>query len=246
MLRILSERLRGAAEQPQTVAVGEDFVPLLLRRHAGARRLRLRYDAMAQALRLTVPPHMSQRAALDWAAAQQEWIATQRAKALPPVLVAPGLLLPVDGHERLIRQDVAAPRQPVLDDDTLLLGGDVARVGPRLARWLVMMAVQRFDAQSRALAAGARLDVTSVRVGDPRGRWGSCNADGNLRYSWRLIMAPVMVQRSVIAHEVAHLAHLNHGPAFHRLADALYGDDPAAPKAWLAAHGRGLHRFRFG
>jgi hypothetical protein len=35
-------------------------------------------------------------------------------------------------------------------------------------------------------------------------------------------MAPDAVRRSVVAHEVAHLVHFDHSPAFHALLDALF------------------------
>ena len=70
------------------------------------------------------------------------------------------------------------------------MGGPEETIGPRLARWLKAEALALLDAESRALAAAHDISVTSVAVGDPRGRWGSCAADGRLRYSWRLIMMP--------------------------------------------------------
>ena len=63
-------------------------------------------------------------------------------------------------------------------------------------------------------AAKAGVTVTKVAIGDARGRWGSCAGDGVIRYSWRLILAPREVLDYVAAHEVAHLAHMDHSPAF--------------------------------
>ena len=82
-------------------------------------------------------------------------------------------------------------------------------------------------------------------VGDPRSRWGSCTHDGDLRYSWRLVMAPNHVRRATVAHEVAHLRHMDHGAGFHALVDELHDGDVAAARGWLRREGRGLHRYRF-
>lgn len=54
-------------------------------------------------------------------------------------------------------------------------------------------------------------------------------------------MAPLFVQRYVVAHEVAHLRHLNHGPRFWALVESLVADRDRA-RAWLAAHGPRLLR----
>ena len=81
------------------------------------------------------------------------------------------------------------------------------------------------------------------------GKWpkeSSCTATGDLRYSWRLVMAPDHVRRATVAHEVAHLRHMDHGRAFHVLVDELHDGDVAAARDWLRREGRGLHRYRFG
>jgi len=80
-----------------------------------------------------------------------------------------------------------------------------------------------------------------VRIADPRTRWGSAASDATLAFSWRLVLAPVDVLDYVVAHEVAHLRHMNHGPQFWALVDELAGD-VSSPRAWLAANGAKLLR----
>ena len=55
-------------------------------------------------------------------------------------------------------------------------------------------------------------------------------------------MAPDFVRRATVAHEVAHLVHMNHGPDFHALVEALLGTDPAPARRWLRREGAALHR----
>ena len=61
--------------------------------------------------------------------------------------------------------------------------------------------------------------------------------------NWRLIMAPDAVRRSVVAHEVAHLIHFDHSPAFHALLAELFEDDIDAANRWLKANGRRLYSY---
>jgi predicted metal-dependent hydrolase len=63
-------------------------------------------------------------------------------------------------------------------------------------------------------------------------------------YSWRLVMAPPEVLDYVAAHEVAHLAEMNHSKAFWALVTKLYGDWKPA-RNWLRDEGAELHRYRF-
>ena len=63
-------------------------------------------------------------------------------------------------------------------------------------------------------------------------------------YSWRLIMAPDHVLNYVAAHEVAHLAEMNHSARYWGHVERLYGDHKP-PRRWLKDNGAGLHRYRF-
>jgi predicted metal-dependent hydrolase len=81
-----------------------------------------------------------------------------------------------------------------------------------------------------------------VSVGDAGSRWGSCSSQGRIRLSWRLILAPPDVRRYVVAHEVAHLRHLNHGAEFKALEARLFGAGVAAAKAELRRLGPRLRR----
>jgi predicted metal-dependent hydrolase len=91
---------------------------------------------------------------------------------------------------------------------------------------------------SSAAGAAAR----SVSVGDAGTRWGSCSSQGRIRLSWRLIFAPPQVRRYVVAHEVAHLKHLNHGADFKALEARLFGPGVAEAKARLRDVGPRLRR----
>ena len=59
---------------------------------------------------------------------------------------------------------------------------------------------------------------------------------------WRLILAPPAVRRYVVAHEVAHLAHLDHSAKFKVLEARLYGPGVSEAKAQLRRLGPRLKR----
>ena len=91
-------------------------------------------------------------------------------------------------------------------------------------------------------AARINLRPRRVTIRDTASRWGSCSSTRTLSFSWRLIMAPPAVLDYVVAHEVAHLREINHGPAFWRLVHSLVGD-VKRPQTWLRQHGVALHRY---
>jgi predicted metal-dependent hydrolase len=217
----------------------------VVRRNARARRLSLRVCSATRTLRLTLPPRVSGAQAAAFLEAHRGWIAAQAERRLAPVLpFAPGVVLPLgDGRLWLAAGDGRVARR---EGDRLLVPGDGMLFARRVRRWLMAEALAVLEPPTRALAQGIARPVASVVVGDYRSRWGSClaprhGAGGRIAYSWRLVMAPGFVQRALVAHEVAHLAEPNHGPAFWGLATGLLGGSHDAARAWLRAHGPGLH-----
>jgi hypothetical protein len=59
-------------------------------------------------------------------------------------------------------------------------------------------------------------DITFNRFGitNAQKRWGSCNAKGNIFFSYRLIMAPFAVVDYVVVHELVHIKEKNHSHKF--------------------------------
>lgn len=217
-------------------------VPLTLRVSPRARRLRLSVDPRTRAVLLTLPRRMSERRALAWAAGHREWIEAALADIPEALPLGPGATLPFRGLPHRIDWAADRPRRIDVGDGRLLAGGPAELVEGRMLRWLKRQALELLAAETRELAAKAGLEVAKVAVGDPVSRWGSCSSSGAIRYSWRLILAPDFVRRATVAHEVAHLAHMNHGPDFHALVERIYGGDPAPARRWLRAEGAALHR----
>lgn len=216
--------------------------PLRLRSDPRARRLRLRLDARSGHLKLTVPAGVSRRRALAWAAGHEAWARAALGRRGSAVTLAPGAAVPLFGEPHLIDWAEARPRRIRREAGRLVCGGPREGLEARLLRWLRAEALALLTDETQALAAAHGLTVARISVGDPRSRWGSCSSSGAIRYSWRLVLAPEHVRRATVAHEVAHLVHMNHGPRFHSLVAELLGSDPAPAREWLRREGAALHR----
>jgi predicted metal-dependent hydrolase len=216
--------------------------PIEIRPLKSARRLRLRFDESSGTLRLTCPWRTSRRSALAWALDQREWIEAQLARAEPPEPFDPGATIPLEGAEIRIVWDAAAPRTPVLRDGELRCGGPEGGVARRVELFLKRRALDLMSREVSDHAAAAGVAARSVSVGDAGSRWGSCSSQGRIRLSWRLIFAPPEVRRYVVAHEVAHLVHLDHSARFKALEAKLYGPGLAEAKATLRRLGPRLRR----
>lgn len=219
--------------------------PIRLVPHARARRLRLAWDPVRAEFRLTLPRRCSEKKALQWAHDQRDWAARQVSAARAEIRVTPGAVIPFCGRDLAIEWDRARPRAPVLDGDILAVGGPEDAVTRRVEAWVKARARDVMTRETSEYCTAAGLSCTSVSIGDPRSRWGSCSSSGAIRYNWRLVMAPEFVRRATVAHEVAHLAHMNHGPRFYALLAHLFEGDADEARGWLRAHGQSLRLVRF-
>jgi predicted metal-dependent hydrolase len=211
--------------------------PIEIRPMRSARRLRLRFDEASGTLKLTCPWRISRRTALKWALDQRDWIEQQLARAEPVLRFADGAIIPIGGRETRIVWSEKARRTPEFNGDTLLCGGPIVGLERRVESFLKRLALDTMSREAGDYAAAAGVTVSSVSVGDAGSRWGSCSSTGRIRMSWRLILAPPEVRRYVVAHEVAHLRHLNHGAEFKALEARLFGPGLADAKSKLKRMG---------
>jgi predicted metal-dependent hydrolase len=226
----------------EVIRVGEPAIEVRLRRDARARRMVLRVSASGSGPTLTLPPGVTFAQARGFLRDHEDWLRRHLSAGPPRHRVGDGSVLPFGDATLTLRGH--AGRTTVRSGRDLLLPGVPDGFGPRAAAWL------REEAR-RACVSGvdrhtARLGRPAgrIRLADPRARWGSCSASGDLMFSWRLVMAPGAVLDYVVAHEVAHLAELNHSPRFWAVVRRLC-PDYERPRDWLRRQGSGLHRHDF-
>ncbi len=216
--------------------------PIEVRPVRGARRLRLRYDEVRGVLKLTCPLRTTRRSALSWALDQRDWIEAQIARARPAEPFEPGAIIPIAGRDTKLVWAEKDPRTPRLDLGELRCGGPRAGFERRIENFLKRLALDTMSPEAAEFAASAGVTVKAVTIGDAGSRWGSCSSEARIRLSWRLILAPPQARRYVVSHEVAHLVHLNHGPAFKALEARLFGHGLSEAKATLRRVGPRLRR----
>ena len=208
-------------------------VPLTVRVHPRARRLKLRFDDKHGGLLLTVPPRTSRRAALAWAESQRDWVAAQLTRQPAAQPLAPGALIPFDGEDVRLEWGETVGRSVRRVGNVLVSGGPREGFERRIDAWLKARARDALSLETAEIAAAAGVTVRAVSIGDADSRWGSCSAAGAIRYSWRLVLAPPHVRRFVVAHEVAHRLHMDHSPAFKAAEARLYGGPVASARLLL-------------
>lgn len=224
------------------VLPGNPPIEITLRQSTRARRMSLRVSQLDGRVTLTVPRGVRARTVEGFVGEKADWIRKHLANQSVPQDVGLGATVPIQGQDTAIRPGQG--RAPKLLDGALWVPGGADRVGPRVAGYLKVRAREQLSAASDHYAARIGMKYGRISLRDTRSRWGSCSSDGNLMYSWRLIMAPHEVLDYVAAHEVAHLVEMNHGPRFWSL---VYKICPhyERPRTWLRQNGSELHRYRF-
>ncbi|NWG30690.1 MAG: M48 family metallopeptidase [Rhodocyclaceae bacterium] len=145
-----------------------------------------------------------------------------------------GVRLPLLGGEVCVRVSRGANRGYWHGQELWLAARPDADLAALARRALQRRALEHF--QPRLVEMAARIGQTAppLALSSARTRWGSCSRKSGIRLNWRLIhLAPATIDY-VIAHEVAHLVEMNHGPRFWRVVEGLYTD-------WRAARARLKH-----
>jgi len=105
-----------------------------------------------------------------------------------------------------------------------------------VVKWYRRHAQAHFRARVEHYSGRLAVDAPRVFISSARTLWGSCNAKGEVRLSWRLMQAPPHVIDYVVAHELAHLRQMNHSARFWRVVEQLC-PDYASARAELDAMG---------
>ena len=240
-----------AAAQRRTVALDITGleVPVELRLHRAARRLTLRINQTKRSVVVTAPLRCKIDEAGKFVHRHLDWVRS-RLHALPaPIQFEDGVIVPLRGTDHVVKFVGPGARGSVVEYASLGSGMPVLAVkgaaehAPRRLRdWLYAEARRDLDARVAFHAKRLGLRARRLSVRDQGSRWGSCSTSGMLSFSWRLVLAPPIVLDYVAAHEVAHLAEMNHGPRFWALVRKTMPDMDVA-KAWLLKHGLDLHRY---
>lgn len=220
---------------------GNPPIDVTLRHTDRARRLSLRVSRLDGRVTLTMPRRAPMREGIAFLRTKEAWMRTQLQDMQPATAVTVGALIPFQGEQKQVV--TAVVRSARISNGQISVNPD----RPVAAQVKALMRYHAREALAYASDAYAqRLGVSYSRLSirDTRSRWGSCNSEGALMYSWRLIMAPPQVLDYVAAHEVAHLVEMNHQPAFWAVVARLR-PDYADSRDWLRAQGDQLHRVIF-
>lgn len=219
-------------------------VPVRLSVNPRARRLSIRIDGRAGEAVLVAPSERRLADAVAFARTRAGWMRERLAERPQGSPLEPGATIPLFGQDtRLIAAGGAGAARLIDASDGPIIqsGGEgeafARRVENLLKRLARQVLVERTEHHLRTLGQRS----VKVSIADTKSRWGSCSPHNrSIRYSWRVIMAPPAVADYLAAHEVAHLVHADHSPAYWSVVQTLVGDHRPFRK-WLRENGPALH-----
>lgn len=231
------------ADEIVTLPGGPDDPPVAvrLRRSAAARRLSARIDPASGVVLVTVPLRASRARALSFIGHHAAWARAHLACLPNQLRLVEGALVPLDDRPHVLRRDPSRRGGAWLEEGAIVVAGEPEFVARRAIEFLRAEARRRLGALAEAIAASHGLRPGPIAIRDTRSRWGSCSQSGRLMFNWRLVMAPPSVQHYVVAHELAHLRHMDHGPAFWTAVASMTPDVTGA-EHWLRQRGAALLR----
>lgn len=220
-----------------------DFIKV--ERNNRAKRLALRLDTKDRKVRLVVPPRASIRKTQEFLDLNANWIYDRLNELPQPVPFKHGRIIPllgVDTHINISLDKTLKRTSILLKNNKLIVSTNKEDPASRIERYLKKAAKDHISELAHIKAAHIGKTIAAISIRDTKSRWGSCSTDSRLSFSWRLIFAPFNAFDYVIAHEVAHLQHMDHSKNFWKVCESLC-DDYKGGKKWMRSHGHSLMRF---
>ena len=243
-----------SASSPEALSIKGLQAPVEVTRHPGARRMTLRVSRTRRAVIMTVPLQCNLAEAGTFLNSHLDWVRHHLGTVPQPVPFEDGAVIPFRGVLHRLRFTgvrggfvvramaglVAEPNGERLRE--LVVAGSEEGAGRRLTEWLQEQARRDLDTSVQTHATTLKVRPKRIVIRDQSSRGGSCSTTRVLSFSWRLILAPPLVLDYVAAHEVAHLAEMNHGSRFWALVRKTMPDMETG-RDWLRASGMDLHRY---
>ena len=197
-------------------------IPVTVTRSARARKVWLKMRSCV-GLEVVLPYRVSASEVPGILERHREWILTRLAD-LGARNEAPGqnplpesIPLAFLDREYSVRYEDAHGAELHADGDALRVffpSGQI-RFGPLLLqRWLISLGKRHLVPFCRELAGRHGVRVSSVQVRNQSSRWGSCSTAFGISLNAKLLFLPPHLARHIVLHELCHVEHRNHGPAF--------------------------------
>ena len=155
----------------------------------------------------------------------------------PPMRWQDGATIPYLGTTITIKLDESVQAGVRFDEAAFVLyislpaSASEQQLKDRVLGWLQGEAKKLFAERLAIYAEKLQVRFESFALSSAATQWGSCTAEGRIRLNWRLMHFALPNIDYVIAHELAHLREMNHGPEFWATVQSVFPEFAAVRKA---------------
>lgn len=175
----------------------------------------------------------------SWIAAKQEQARMKAKRALPRRFVSgEGFLFLGETYRLEVKPGQA--RSLIFNGGFSLSAAALPKARAVFERWYRRQALRVISERVERFAAEHGFEHHGIRVTAARKQWGSCGPRGNLRFAWRLVMAPPPIIDYVVVHELVHLRYRNHSKRFWGKVNSILPDFRQR-EVWLQENDYLLH-----
>jgi predicted metal-dependent hydrolase len=112
-------------------------------------------------------------------------------------------------------------------------------VYPLYVEWIKSRALEFTKVRIKKFILKLQVEPKTIAIRGQEQRWGSCTPKGEILLNWRIFLAPTSIIDYVLAHEMAHLKHMNHSREYWETLRMLLPDFEQR-KEWLRLYGSTL------
>jgi predicted metal-dependent hydrolase len=213
------KRAEPASRDLLRLPLGEGHVDYVLVRRRGRRGIAMKVDGSG--LTVSASSTMPLARIEEFVRGNERWVLRKvsewSARRVPPISWVEGAVLPwLGGALRLTLATAGRASARHLPGSLLIATRDSAPESIRrtVVAWYKRVAGEILSARVTEIATHAGIAAPRLFISSAVARWGSCNTRREVRLAWRLVKAPPELVDYVICHELAHLRHMNHSPAF--------------------------------
>ncbi len=213
-------------------------VSLSLNKSLRAKHVFLKQDSKGE-ITLTYPKFYPKCWAVRFAKTQMPWILAHLKHGQKETVFAPNDTIQILGKSYLL----TSGKRTLESQTELTISGSPEFFHRRVCSYAQKQLLPYIQQKVKSYATQLGVKPGRITLRDTSSRWGSCSSTHNLSFCWKIAFSPLDVIDYLIAHEVSHLSHMNHGPKFWATVDKLTNHRMQAEK-WLKENGRKLQSIR--
>ncbi len=224
------------------INLNNNIYKIKIQKNPRAKRIILRVSNISSNICLTIPKHETEKNAVEFLVRNKDWMLRELKRVPKKILFLDKSEIPYMGVNHKIVYAGEYTNLIYIYNKKIIVFGKKDELSKNLRTWLHNRAKIEILNIAKLKVNFLNKTFNKVKIKELRSSWGTCGENGNLSFSWRLILAPRHVMEYIVVHELCHLVELNHSKNFWRLVTDLFPQKKIS-QDWLKSNGTYLHFF---